>query len=169
MVGAAVAGDTEMIVQWMILFSAITAPPQASRPVYNCPEAVRATASAYRLSELPEEIRQDLMALTNDEITDEDVPLLATNAPTAAERNHATVRFAQALRFRDLWLIQFEGALFSGVPTIGYVIVEKGRFKLSPRYTFGGPACLDQGRPGRCREFRTATYPNGRQPTPGAP
>jgi hypothetical protein len=121
------------------------------------------------LSELPEEIRQDLMALTNDEITDEDVPLLATNAPTAAERNHATVRFAQALRFRDLWLIQFEGALFSGVPTIGYVIVEKGRFKLSPRYTFGGPACLDQGRPGRCREFRTATYPNGRQPTPGAP
>jgi hypothetical protein len=130
-----------MIVEWMILLSAMAAAPQATRPVYNCPEAVRAAARAYRLSELPDEIRKDLMALTNDEITDENIPLLATDAPSEAERKHATVRFAQALRFHDQWLVQFEVALFSGVRTIAYTKTQNGPFRMSPGHSFGGPAC----------------------------
>lgn len=130
-----------MFESWAAVMAAIVATPQDSRPAYNCPEAARATASAYRLSDLPTEIRADLMALTNNEITDENVPLLDTDAPTAAERSHATVRFAQAFRFRNKWLVQFEVALFSGVRTIAYASTEDGPFHLSPSHTFNGPAC----------------------------
>jgi hypothetical protein len=159
-----------MIGEWMILLSAMTAPPQAARPVYNCPEAVRATASAYRLSELPEEIRKDLMALTNNEITDEDIPLLNTDAPTEAERNHATVRFAQALRFRDTWLVQFEVALVRGVRTIAYVSIQNRPFQLFRSQTFGGPACASI----RAALDGVTTpghlgYPQARRPTPALP
>jgi hypothetical protein len=130
-----------MIVEWMTLLSAMAATPQASRPVYNCPEAVRAAARAYRLSELPDEIRKDLMALTNDKITDENIPLLATDAPSEAERKHATVRFAQALRFHNYWLVQIEVALFAGVRTISFESMGNGPFRFSPGINFQGPAC----------------------------
>jgi hypothetical protein len=156
-----------MIVQWMTLLPALAATPQASRPVYNCPEAAQATASAYRLSELPEEIRVDLMALTNNEITDENIPLLASDALSEAEKKHATVRFAQALRFRDKWLVQFEVALFFGVRTITYVSTQNGPFRLSPSHSFGGPACasIRAALDGVTTPGHPA-YPSGSQPGP---
>ena len=106
-----------------------------------CPEEARATATADRLAELPREIRDDLMVLTANEITDENVPLLRTDAPTKAEEKHATVRFAQAMRFHNYWLVQFEVALFAGVRTVSYVSTGDGPYHRSPMFYFGGPAC----------------------------
>lgn len=114
---------------------------RAEQSHLDCPELTRASASAYHLSDLPEEIRLDLMAWTNNEITDEDIPLLNTDSPGQRERNHPTARFVQAFRFEDKWLVQFEVALFSGVRTVTYHNGGSGIFKRSPLHYFGGPAC----------------------------
>lgn len=115
--------------------------PQSLRPVFDCPEADRAIGRARLLSELPSEIRDDLKIFTNNEITDEDIPLLNTDAPSPAEMNYATARFVQALQFRDRWLVQFEVALFAGVRTVAYVSRQGRPFERSPTHYFGGPAC----------------------------
>jgi len=81
------------------------------------------------------------MRWTGNEITDENIPLLRTDAPTEAEKNYATVRFAQALRFRDTWYVQSEVALFAGVRTITYYRTPNGRFERFRSQYFGGPAC----------------------------
>ena len=124
----------------LLLLAVSTVPPETSSRS-SCPEEVQATATAYRLSELPQNIVDDLLLLTQNEIADSNAPLLQTDAPTAAERNHATVRFAQALLFRDMWLVQFEVTMFSDVRTVSYVRDSEGRFQRSPRHYFHGPAC----------------------------
>ena len=126
---------------WAIILWAMAGAPPDPGPRTVCPEEAGATATADRLSELPQEIRDDLMVLTDNEITDENVPLLRTDAPTKAERNHATVRFAQAMRFHNYWLVQYEVALFAGVRTVSYVSTGDGPFHRSPMFYFGGPAC----------------------------
>jgi hypothetical protein len=130
-----------MIGAWLILLSAAAAAPQDQRPVFRCPEAARADAAAYRLADLPQEIREDLMRWTRNEITDENIPLLRTDAPTEVEKGYATVRFAQALRFRDTWYVQSEVALSAGVRSMTYYKTPNGRFERFRSQHFGGPAC----------------------------
>jgi hypothetical protein len=118
------------------------APTDAQRA---CERDIGATAAAYRLGELPQEIRSDLAtrlrSLFGAEVADSDAPLLQTDAPTAAERDHATLRFAQAFLVRDRWFVQLEVSLFAGVRTISYQRQPDGLFTLSPLHNFGGPAC----------------------------
>jgi hypothetical protein len=121
--------------------AAAAAPPQEQRPIFNCPEAARADAAAYRLADLPQEIREDLMKWTGNEITDENIPLLRTDSFTDGGKGYAKVRFAQALRFRDRWFVQSEMALVAGVRTITYYRTPNGRFERFPTQYFGGPAC----------------------------
>jgi hypothetical protein len=126
-----------------IMLWALAAATGAEPPV-SCSEEVGATATARRLAELPQDIRADLGPLAEffgDEIADSDAPLLQTDAPTAAERDYPTVRFAQALLVDDKWFVQFEVSLFAGVRTISYVRHPDGRFHRSPMHYFGGPAC----------------------------
>lgn len=107
----------------------------------TCADEVRATATARRLSELPPEVRDDLMLLTENAMAEGGSPLLQTDAPTAAERDLATVRFAQGLLVGDKWFVQFEVSMFAGVRTVSYVRDQDGRFGRSPMHYFGGPAC----------------------------
>jgi hypothetical protein len=130
-----------MNVSWAVLLMMTATPPSATRPSFSCSEMGRAAATAYRLSELPAEIRADLMEWTNHQITDANIPLLNTDAPGPLERTYATVRFAQAARFHNYWLVQFEVALFSGVRTVSYSSTENGPFRRSPMIYSQGPAC----------------------------
>lgn len=112
----------------------------------QCSEMLRAAAIAHRLSELPTEIREDLETLTHNEIRDVDVPLLNTDAPIGRERGYARVRFVQAARFQQFWLVQVEAAMVSGVRTISYVrpdlrSTDRGPFVRSNQQVFAGPAC----------------------------
>jgi hypothetical protein len=107
----------------------------------TCADEVRAAAIASRLSELPREVRDDLMLLTEGAMADSDSPLLQTDAPTAAERGQGTVRFAQGLLVGGKWFAQFEVSMFAGVRTVAYVRNQDGRFRRSPMHYFGGPAC----------------------------
>ncbi len=109
-----------------------------------CAQEVGATATAYRLAELPKDIRDDLASrrdIFGADMADSDAPLLRTDAPTAEEREHATVRFAQAMLVGDKWFVQFEVSLFAGVRTISYLRRPDGRFAFTPSHYFGGPAC----------------------------
>ena len=113
-------------------------------PQSTCALDVQAAATAYRLSELPQDISGDLTLLAEsfgDRIADSDAPLLQTDAPTAAERGHPTVRFAQAMLVRDKWFVQLEVSQFAGVRTVAYVRQPDGRFSRSPSQYFGGPSC----------------------------
>lgn len=107
----------------------------------HCPEAAQAAAAAYRLSDLPDEIRADLNLLAHGEIADSDVPLLQTDTPTGAEARYPTMHFYQAMRFNNLWLVQVEISLTAGVRTISYVSVGGGAFQHVPIHDFGGPPC----------------------------
>lgn len=112
-------------------------------PQSTCAREFQATATAYRLSEVPQDIRGNfdtLEKLWGSKIADSDAPLLQTDAPGPAERDHATVRFAQALLVRDKWFVQFEVRLSSGVLTVAYSRDSEGRLRLSPPL-FSGPAC----------------------------
>ena len=109
-----------------------------------CAREVGATSTAYRLAELPREVRDDLASrrdMFGADIADSDAPLLETDAPTARESDHATLRFAQAMLVRDRWFVQFEVSLFAGVRTISYLRQPDGRFSFTPAHYFGGPAC----------------------------
>lgn len=120
----------------VLLWAAGAAQPQAS-----CPEFARAAATADRLAELPPEIRERLLRLLNNDIGDRGSPLLQTDAPSAAERGYPRTRFVRGLRFRDMWLVQYEVSMMSGVHTLSFVFGDGGRFHLSRRHFFGGPAC----------------------------
>ena len=94
---------------------------------------------------LPDDIREDLARRRNDifggeRMADSDATLLRTDAPAATERNHVLLRFAQAMRVRDIWFVQYEVSL-GGLRMISYVRHPDGRFNLSPAHHFGGPAC----------------------------
>ena len=113
-------------------------------PQSTCARDVQAAATAYRLSDLPSDISGDLTSLAGqfgDRVADSDAPLLQTDAPTAAERGHPRVRFAQAMLVGDKWFVQFEVSQFAGVRTVTYVRHQDGRFRRSPAHYFGGPAC----------------------------
>lgn len=127
----------------MLLVMGIAAETEAQR---SCALEVGATETAYRLSELPQDIRDDLAKRTlifGDEIADSDGPLLQTDAPTAAERDYPTLRFAQALRVRDRWFVQFERSMFAGVVTVSYNRHHpEGPFNLYPGHFLAGPSCV---------------------------
>ena len=111
-----------------------------------CAREVGASDTAYRLAELPTDVREDLVRRRSDifggeQLADSDATLLNTDAPTAAERGHVVLRFAQAMRVRDIWFVQFEVSLLAGVRTISYVRHLDSRFNLSPLHRFVGPAC----------------------------
>ena len=110
-------------------------------PDRSCAREVRATATAFRLSELPPEIRDDLNLLLHNDIGDRGAPLLGTDAPRPAEQNFPTTRFFQALLVSGEWFVQFEVSMFAGVRTLGYVRGSDGRFRRWPMHDFGGPAC----------------------------
>lgn len=113
-------------------------------PRSTCAAEVGATATAYRLADLPPDIRDEWGALENfmgGQIADSDAPLLQTDAPSEAESNYPTARFAQAMLVGDKWFVQFEVSLFFGVRTVGYVRHSDGVFRISPGHYFNGPAC----------------------------
>lgn len=125
----------------LMLLLAIGPATVETEPRPSCAEEVRATATAYRLADLPKEIRDDLNILMNNEIGDSDSQLLQTDAPVAAERNFPTARFFQALFVNREWFVQFEVSMFAGVRTIGYVRDGNGGFRRWSSHYFGGPAC----------------------------
>lgn len=111
----------------------------ASAPRPICAD-ILATAVVKRLSDLPREIRDDLH-LNYKDMGEPGSPLLQTDAPTAAEVHYPTSRFVQGVLIKDVWYVQFEVSMFSGVRTIGYVRIDDGRFLRSPSHYYGGPSC----------------------------
>ena len=109
----------------------------------TCAKEVGAVATAYRLSELPEEIRADLVSRKAffGDIGDSDGPLLETDAPSAAERNYPSVRFAQAMLVQNEWFVQVDVSMTVGVTTFSYPRQSDGRFSFLPIHYFRGPAC----------------------------
>jgi hypothetical protein len=123
---------------------AAAAAPVETEAQRICAQEVGATATAYRLAELPRDIRDDLASrreMFGADMADSDAPLLRTDAPTAEESDYPTLRFAQAMLVRDRWFVQFEVSSFAGVRTISYLRQPDGRFSLTPSHYFGGPAC----------------------------
>lgn len=127
-----------------IILLATGAAPAETDAQRACAQEIGATATAYRLADLPPDIRDDLARrrdMFGADMADSDAPLLQTDAPTAAERGHPTLRFAQAMLVRDRWFVQFEVSLFAGVRTLSYARQPDGRFGFTPVHYFGGPAC----------------------------
>ena len=110
----------------------------------SCARDVHATATAYRLADLPQQIRDEMAAypeVFGGGLADSDAPLLQTDAPAAEERDYPTVRFAQAMLVGDKWFVQFEVSLYTGVRTVSFHRHRDGHFRLRPDHFFGGPAC----------------------------
>ena len=108
-------------------------------PQQSCAKEVKAVALVERLSELPADIRDDLMMM-DKKMGDRGSPLLQTDAPTILERDYPTSRFAQALLIKNMWFVQFEVAM-TGMLTIGYIKGTDGKFTRSPSHYYNGPAC----------------------------
>lgn len=126
----------------LMLIALLQSGASSAQPVLpqSCAKEVGATAVVERLSELPPDIRDDLLFRFKD-MGDRGSPLLQTDAPSAVELSYPTSRFAQALLIKNVWFVQFEVSMFSGVRTVGYVRGSDGRFTRSPSRYFGGPAC----------------------------
>lgn len=119
---------------------AVTMGPNDARPA-ACPEDARAVAIAYRLSDLPAEIRADLMRLTRNHIGERPQPLRQSHVVVPEERGNLGSRFYRALRFQNVWYVQWERALTRGVQTLGYISQNDGPFVSSVGLRFAGPAC----------------------------
>jgi hypothetical protein len=122
----------------LVLLQVGAATAQAA-PQQSCAKEVKAIAVVERLSELPADIRDDLIFRFKD-MGDRGSPLLQTDAPTALERDLPTSRFAQALLIKNVWFVQFEVAM-TGTRTMGYFRGTDGKFTRSPSHYYGGPAC----------------------------
>jgi len=123
----------------MLLLVVGASPPTAE--LDTCAREVHATATAYRLADLPPDIRSDLTLIAQNGIGDRGSPLLDTDAPGPAQVSFPTSRFYQALRVNNEWFVQFEVSMFAGVRTIGYVPDRNGGFRRYAPHYFGGPAC----------------------------
>ena len=125
----------------MIMTSMIAmAVPDVAPP--SCATEIQAESYARRLADIPPEIRDDLNSLTKGTVGDSGGPLLATDAPSAVERQYPTTRFYQAFLIKNQWFVQFEVAMFAGVRTMTYRrSKDNNRFYRSPWGYFGGPAC----------------------------
>src|SRR5690242_13739597 len=100
--------------------TAVATPSDAQR---TCAKNIGAQAVAYRLNDLPSDIRKDLAApnmYLKEPVADYDASLLQTDAPTAEQAHYPRLRFAQAMLVRDEWFVQVEVSEFSGVLTISY-------------------------------------------------
>lgn len=113
----------------------------AAEPSPSCAVEVGAASVAERVSELPTEIRDDLLRIAGGVIGEKDSPLLRTDAPSSEERAYSTTRFVQALLIESEWFVQLDVAMTSGVRTFGYVKDERGAYRRSLSHYFGGPAC----------------------------
>ena len=119
-----------------LLASAATAHPTRRA---TCPD-IRATMVVERLSGLPEDIRDNLLTAYRG-IGDRGSELLATDAPSTAEMKYPTKRCFQAVLIKDVWYVQIEVAMTSGVRTIGFNGGTDGHFRFAPSVYYGGPAC----------------------------
>src|SRR5438105_11587494 len=127
-------------VLFLATMAASSAPTEAQR---TCAREIEAVATAYRLADLPEDIRADLAARKNllGNIGDSDGPLLRTDTPNAVERNYPSVRFAQAMLVRNEWFVQVEISMMSGVTTISFPRQPDGHFSFQPIHYFRDPPC----------------------------
>jgi hypothetical protein len=110
-----------------------------------CAKEVQATAIASRMSQLPPEIRDDLMLMFKNDLADSGTPILQTHAPSEAERNLPTSRFVQALLVKDIWYVSYEVSMM-GSRTIRFGLAQGGPddpkgFVRKQIYGFGGPPC----------------------------
>jgi hypothetical protein len=124
----------------LALMVALAAGPNDAPPA-ACRDDARAIEIAYRLSDLPPEVRLDLMRLTRFSIGERPRPLRRSHVVIPEERGYLGSRFYRALRFQNVWYVQWESALTAGVQTIGYIGDARGRFHASPVLRFGGPPC----------------------------
>lgn len=109
-------------------------------PTSSCAAEVQATATAYRLSDLPAAIRADLALQSNNEMADSGTPLWQTDVINKADRNFASSRFVQALLVRKTWFVSYE-ATMTGSRTIGYYFKEGGGIRRKYSIQFSGPPC----------------------------
>jgi len=109
----------------------------------SCASQIRATATVTHLADLPQDIRNEMDRLKDlfGEMADSDAPLLQTDAPSAAERGYAQVRFAQAILVKDMWFVQYESAMTAGVRTASFSRHSDGHFNFDPSHYFGGAGC----------------------------
>jgi len=119
---------------------AVSSTENRLEPGFSCQEAAQASATAYQLADLPQDIRDDLIGLTGNSLGDSNATLLHSDAPQPAALGLPSARFAQAMLFNGRWFVQLEVSMFSGVHTIGYVRHSDG-FRRSPIHHFRGPAC----------------------------
>lgn len=104
-----------------------------------CPD-VPAEAVIHRLSQLPPDIREDLLRNYKD-MGERTSPLLQTDTPSAVESKYPTSRFVQAVLIKNVWYVQFKVSLFAGVRTLGYFRHPDGHYQISASNYYGGPAC----------------------------
>ena len=107
-----------------------------------CAREVNATATAFRLSELPPAIRSDLARLVEGEMADSGSVILQTDNRTAADARLPRVRFLQAMFVRHTWYVSFEVSMMAPY-TLGYARMGSERSELERvrQLSFLGPPC----------------------------
>lgn len=110
-----------------------------AEPASPC-EGIAASVIAYRLADLPPEIRDDLNAMSQNAIADAGVPIRRTDAPTDAEKDLALNGLVHGLLVGQEWFVSVDTGT-GGIRTFGYVRDSDGRYFRLPSHYFGGPAC----------------------------
>lgn len=107
-----------------------------------CAREVNATATAFRLSELPPAIRSDLARLVEGEMADSGSVILQTDHRTAANTRLPRVRFLQAIFVRHIWYVSFEISMRAPY-TLGYARMGSETSELTRVHSvsFTGPPC----------------------------
>jgi hypothetical protein len=108
-----------------------------------CARQIHASATVTHLADLPQEVRDEMHRLKElfGGMADSDAPILQSDAPSAVEATYAQVRSAQAMLVKDVWFVQYEAAMFSGVRTVSFSRYSDGHYRWNPSHYFGGAAC----------------------------
>lgn len=120
----------------------------AETAISSCAREVQATATAYRLSDLPPAIRADLDLQSNNGMADSGAPIRQplrwtnnrqTNNRIGPDLKLPTSRFVQALFVKGIWFVSYETTMM-GPRTIGYLFTTVG-LRPAHFYSFSGPPC----------------------------
>jgi hypothetical protein len=117
----------------------LTVTTNASASPQSTCRNISPSATAVRLSDLPQEIRQDLKTSYAD-MADPTLPLRQTDSPTERETKYATSRFSHAVLLKGEWFVHYE-LTYGGQRTLGYFRSSDGRYARAPWHYFGGPFC----------------------------
>jgi hypothetical protein len=133
---------TALLTTIIFTIGLINSPSTYAKKPKSCPVG---TIAADNMTELPKEIKNNLMMLFKDRIADAGQDFLDSDVITKENRNLPDVRFIKGYRLKGLYIVFFETGYYRNIRSLSYRKQSDDKspalYRLQPFHYFSGPIC----------------------------